>query len=210
MAYSEPTSHVVDVSKGLLGDATGAYQKRLRDLTGIYADESAFETAMGSSADDIVYNVTDCRPKDGHGDLIFGVTHMMPGRIGDEYYLTRGHIHALANRPETYYGESGIGVMLLESPHGDVRAIEIRPRVICYVPPFWIHRSVNVGAEPLVMSFCYPADSGQDYSVIERSGGMKQRIVSDGTGWKAVPNQNYRERSAADISALLESADVGK
>lgn len=60
------------------------------------------------------------------------------------------------------------------------------------------------------MSFCYPADSGQDYSVIERSGGMKQRIVSDGTGWKTVPNQTYRERNAEEISALIESADTGK
>ena len=27
--------------------------------------------------------------------------------------MTRGHIHAKANRPETYYGESGEGLMLL-------------------------------------------------------------------------------------------------
>lgn len=135
MVYSEPTSHLVDLTKGMLNNATGAYQKHLRDLDGIYADERAFRNAMDISANNIVYEVTDCRPESSYGDLVFGVTNMKPGRIGDEYYLTRGHIHALANRPETYYGESGTGVMLLESPHGDVRTIEIRPRVMCYVPP---------------------------------------------------------------------------
>lgn len=208
MAYSEPTSHVVDVSNGLLGAASGAYRKRLRDLEGIYADRMEFEKAVASRGDSVVYEVTDCRPEAHHGDLIYGVTRMAPGRIGDEFFVTRGHIHAIANRPETYYGESGTGVMLMESPHGDVRAIEIRPRVLCYVPPFWIHRSVNVGNDPLVMSFCYPADAGQDYAVIERSGGMKCRVVANGTGWKPVPNQHYRERTAEQIQALLNTADA--
>ena len=78
--------------------------------------------------------------------------------------------------------EVGEGVMLLESPEGETRVLEVFPRQMIYVPPFWIHRSVNTGAAPLVMSFCYPSDSGQDYSIIERSGGMASRIVADGSG----------------------------
>ena len=81
---------------------------------------------------------------------------MQPGRIGDEYYLTRGHIHATGNRPEIYYGEAGQGLMLMESPEGETRIVEISPRVMCYVPPFWIHRAINVGQDALVMTFMYP------------------------------------------------------
>ncbi|MHA1572074.1 MAG: glucose-6-phosphate isomerase family protein, partial [Alphaproteobacteria bacterium] len=92
-------------------------------------------------------------------------------------------------------------------PDGDVRIIEIGPKTICYVPPMWIHRSVNTGAGPLVMSFCYPADAGQDYDVIARSNGMKSRIMADGTGWREVLNVAYRTRSAEDVAALLASAD---
>ena len=121
--------------------------------------------------------------------------------------MTRGHIHARANRPETYYGESGDGLMLMESPEGEIRILEIAPRVMVYVPPMWIHRSVNTGAGPLVMSFCYPSDSGQDYDIIARSGGMASRIVADGTGWKAVPNAGYRPRSPEDIAAVLATRD---
>jgi glucose-6-phosphate isomerase len=60
------------------------------------------------------------------------------------------------------------------------------PGDICYVPAYWIHRSVNVGDVDLVMTFAYPADSGQDYEIIARSGGMKSRVVVDGRGWKLI------------------------
>ena len=132
---------------------------------------------------------------------------MEPGRVGEEFYVTRGHIHARANRPETYYGESGEGLMLMESPEGETRILPISARVIVYVPPMWIHRSVNTGAQPLVMSFCYPSDSGQDYEIIARSGGMSTRIIADGAGWKAVPNSNYRPRTAAEVAAVLATRD---
>ena len=75
--------------------------------------------------------------------------------------------------------------MLMESPAGETRIVEVDPRVVCYVPPFWIHRSVNVGPDDLVMTFAYPADAGQDYGIIERSGGMAQRIVRAGGWWMA-------------------------
>ena len=63
----------------------------------------------------LVYAVEDLRPSTSLGDMIFGVTRMMPGKVGEEYFVTRGHLHAVANRPEIYYGESGTGLMLLES-----------------------------------------------------------------------------------------------
>jgi glucose-6-phosphate isomerase len=190
-----------------MGNPTGQYEKRLRELTGLYSDAAAFEAACRSHGESVAYRVFDHRPKQASGDLIFGTTFMEPGRIGDEFYMTRGHIHARANRPEIYYGESGDGVMLMESPEGEVRAEPIRARVAVYVPPFWIHRSVNTGAAPLVMTFFYPNDSGQDYGVIDRSGGMAARVQRAEQGWKLVPNQSYRPRTADEIKRIYASAD---
>ncbi|MBN9026223.1 MAG: glucose-6-phosphate isomerase [Rhizobiales bacterium] len=202
-----PTSHRIDPRSGVLSAATGRYEKRLADLDGIYADNAAFAESVAREGDRVVYYVHEVRPAAARGDLIFGTTFMEPGRIGDEFFVTRGHIHAIGNRPETYYGEAGEGLMLLESPEGETQILEIAPRVMVYVPPLWIHRSVNTGAAPLVMSFCYPSDSGQDYGLIARSGGMATRIVADGTGWKAVPNAAYRPRSKAEIDAILATQD---
>ncbi len=203
----QPTRCVVDVGRGVLEGGTGRYEKRLSDLGGIYADENAFRSLLRETGDPLVYAVEDFRPSAAAGDMIFGITRMLPGKVGDEYFVTRGHIHALANRPEIYYGESGTGLMLLESPEGESRIVEIVPKAVCYVPPFWIHRSVNVGPEDLVMTFAYPADAGQDYDIIARSGGMRLRIVDDGRGgWSALDNPRYRPRSATEIARVMATA----
>jgi glucose-6-phosphate isomerase len=129
---------------------------------------------------------------------------MRPGRIGAEFFMTRGHIHARADRPEVYYGQKGVGVMLMESPQGETRVVEIGPQIICYVPPYWIHRSVNTGEEDLVMMFTYPADSGQDYEIIERSRGMRHRVVADGAkGWALIDNRDYAPRPRETVRQLL-------
>ena len=192
MALREPGVCRVDVAAGALVGATNRYVKTLADLDGVYEDEAAFAALRREAGDVPVYEVTDFKPSADAGDMIIGVTRMVPGRVGREFYVTRGHIHANPNRPEMYYGESGRGVMLLESPDGEVRTVEILPRTMCYVPPFWIHRSVNVGDEDLVMTFAYPADSGQDYDIIARAG-----------GWTAVDNAAWRPRPREVVDAIL-------
>lgn len=208
MPLIEPGLCRVDVSAGELEGASNRYVKTYRDLAGLYEDEAAFASLLASKGDATAYEVTDYKPSANPGDMIIGVTRMEPGKVGREYYLTRGHIHARPNRPEMYYGEAGHGVMLLESPAGELRTVEIRPRSMCYVPPFWIHRSVNVGKDMLVMTFAYPADSGQDYDIIAKAGGMKGRIVDDGNGgWKVVDNASYRPRPAALVDRIMAMTD---
>jgi glucose-6-phosphate isomerase, archaeal len=207
MELREPGVCRVDVAKGELVGATNRYVKTLADLGGLYEDEAAFRALKEELGSTVVYEVTDFKPSTNPGDMIVGVTRMRAGKVGREYFLTRGHIHANANRPEMYYGESGRGVMLLESPAGEIRTVEIEPRTLCYVPPFWIHRSVNVGDDDLVMTFAYPADSGQDYAIIEEAGGMRSRVVDDGAdGWMLADNETYRTRPAERVERVFAEA----
>ena len=207
MKLMEPGICRVDVARGELTGATNRYVKTLADLAGLYEDAAALELLKRERGDEVVYEVTDFKPSANAGDMIIGVTRMRPGKVGREYFLTRGHIHANANRPEMYYGESGRGLMLLESPQGEIRTVEIEPRALCYVPPYWIHRSVNTGSDELVMTFAYPADSGQDYAIIEEAGGMKSRVVDDGKGgWRLIDNASYRSRPAERIARVFASA----
>jgi len=200
MKLREPGVFQVDVANGQLVGAANRYVKTLADLEGLYEDEAAFAILKDSMGTAVVYKVTDFKPSTEPGDTIVGVTRMRPGRVGREYFFTRGHIHAKANRPEIYYGESGRGVMLLESLDDQIRAVEIGARTLCYVPPFWIHRSVNVGDDDLVMTFAYPADSGQDYAIIEEAGGVRSRVVADGSGWALADNAGYRGRAPERIA----------
>jgi glucose-6-phosphate isomerase len=208
--FIEPAGCVVNVVHGGMSGATGQYTKKFADLDGLYADTAAFNAMRGEWSDRIVYDVSDFRTSTTPGDLAFGVTRMSPGKVGREFFLTRGHIHKQADRPEIYYGQKGSGLMLMESPEGDVRIVAIEPLTVCYVPPYWIHRSVNVGSGDLVMLFCYPSDSGQDYDIIARSGGMRARIVDDGAGgWKQVENTQWRSRDAETIAALCRPQPAG-
>ena len=206
MELMEPGICRVDVARGELAGATNRYVKTLADLDGLYGDAAAFAALSREGGDAVVYEVTDFKPSANSGDMIIGVTRMRPGKVGGEYFFTRGHIHANANRPEMYYGESGRGLILLESLEGEIRTVEIEPRVLCYVPPYWIHRSVNTGPGELVMTFAYPADSGQDYAIIEEAGGMRSRVVDDGQGgWRLVDNPRYRGRPPERIARVFAS-----
>lgn len=202
----EPVASVVDVSTGAMGGKTGRYEKRLADLDGLYSDATAFAAIAAEAGNSIVYAVEDFRPTDMPGDLIYGVTRMSPGRIGREFFLTRGHIHEKADRPEIYYGQQGYGLMQMESPEGETRIVEIRAQTICYVPPYWIHRSINVGDDDLVMVFAYPSDSGQDYGIIEASNGMRHRVMADDKGgWELVENEAYTPRKAAAVAEIMKT-----
>lgn len=203
MKWPEPRRFNVDLANGLMLDTGALYQKRLRDLEGLYSDKDAFEKLVNQKGNEVVYEVTNHIPSNNSGDIITGVTRMSPGLVGEEYFMTRGHIHANADRPELYYGLKGTGLMLMESPDGETKVIEIQPNTACYVPPFWIHRSVNVGNEDFVMLFCYPSDSGQDYGIIERSNGMRMRIVKGETSlWVTQENPLYRPRSEEEVQSL--------
>ena len=208
MNLISPSQCRVDLKAGVLEGFTNSYVKYYRELIGLYQDEAAFAHLLAEKADTIAYEVTEYRPSTNRGDMIFGVTRMEPGKIGSEFYMTRGHIHAKPNRTEIYCGEVGQGIMLLESPAGEIRTVEIFPRSICYVPPYWIHRSINIGDEPLVMTFAYPADSGQDYEIISNAGGMRSRIIDDGMGgWKVIDNAAYRPRQAELVSQIMAMRD---
>ncbi len=194
MSLSLPVSVLISPAGEMTG-RTRRYEKRYDELAGLFADESAFAEISRTRGAEVAYQVDEFRPSERAGDMIFGTSTLQPGRIGDEFLFTRGHIHVVSDRPEIYLCQSGHGVMLMELADGTVRAEEMTPNSLLYVAPHWIHRSVNVGGTPLVTLFCYPADAGQDYEIIARSGGMRDLIVDDGDGgWKRVANPRYRPR----------------
>lgn len=186
-----PVALTVSPDGGIEGRSR-RYQKFLGDMAGVYRDEVAWQASVAErGADELIYWVDDHRYQEGPGALIVGTSTLLPGRIGEEFAVTRGHLHAIADRAELYHCLSGHGVMLLETADGQSAAIELTPGKAVNVPGHWIHRSVNVGDEPFVTLFCYAADAGQDYGLIADAGGMKNLVVADGEGWTLRPNPDH-------------------
>jgi len=179
---------------GELTGGSGTYRKVLEDMASVYFDGEAYSTALRAQGPrTVVYEVQEQSYSRDVGALTIGTSKVLPGLIGDEFAVTRGHLHAISDRAELYLCLSGHGVMLLETIDGDSQAIELTAGQAVNVPGQWLHRSVNVGTEPFVTLFTYASDAGQDYAIIANAGGMKQRIVTDGHGgWLAVPNTRHR------------------
>lgn len=185
---------VMDIAVGgQMSGRTSHYEKHLGDLVGVYLDTTAHQAAVAElGPETIVYQVDENRVGAGAGALIVGTSMMLPGRVGDEFAVTRGHLHGIADRAELYHCLSGRGVMLLDTLDGQSRAVELTPGKAVNVPGHWVHRSVNIGDEPFVTLFCYAADAGQDYDLIARAGGMSQLVLTDGEGgWMTRPNPRH-------------------
>lgn len=183
---------------GRLGGSNGRYEKFLPDLEGLYRDAAAYRTRLEADPGRPVYWVESSQTEDGPGGLITGISVLEPGTVGSEYAMTRGHLHAVPDRSELYVGLSGHGVMILETVGGASEVVEVSPGQAVYVPGYWVHRSVNTGTERFVTLFCYAADAGQDYAIIERAGGMRSLVVADGDGWMVQPNPDHRGYEPAE------------
>jgi len=155
-------------------------ERTLRDLQGCFADRAAYETALAQS-NPLLYTVAAVEPARGEGDLHYGIGKIMPGKIGDEYYMTKGHLHSWRPAAEFYFGLTGDGVMLLEDEaSGESKIVPLQPNGVVYVPGHTAHRTMNVGATPLTYLGVYPANAGHDYSTIAKTNFRCVVIERDG------------------------------
>ena len=155
-------------------------RRNLSKMAGQYLDRDAFEAALAED-DRLLYEVYELRRPEVAGELLHGISIVHPGKIGDEYHMTKGHFHTVLETGEIYYCLKGHGYMVMETPEGDWAIEELYPGRVLYVLPRWAHRSVNAGSdEDLVTFFVYPGNSGHDYGTIEEQGFRKLVVERDG------------------------------
>lgn len=189
MNIMQPFTKQVDLKTGEFIDPTLVQTRRLADLRGLYAD-SAAEAALAST-DPVVYRVYEATENPAvAGQLRYSTTVIYPGKVGDEYYFTKGHYHAIADRAELYYGLQGEGYLLLQLPDGTISAQHMTAGAAAFVPPYWGHRTINVGAENFVFLACYPADAGYDYATIADKGFAQIMVERDGKP-TLIPNPRW-------------------
>ena len=167
-----------DMTTGL-SQSVDTGKRYLSQMKGMFADEKAFNE-MVANGDPMVYEFHGMPVPEHEGDLAFGCSICYPGKVGDEYFMTKGHFHTLLDTGEVYYCLSGEGAMLMETPEGDVDIQWLKPGVAVYVPPRWAHRSINTGSETLVTFFVFRSDAGHDYGTIEQKGYRKLVVEKDG------------------------------
>lgn len=175
----EPFAVDYDLIAGVMKNPTNHLARRASDMQGHYRDASALE-ALIAAGDPVHYEVFEHPVPNEYGHLMYCISDLKPGCVGQECFMTKGHYHTRLNTGEIYLALRGRGYMMMKTTDGQCRYEEFRPGRMVYVPPYWGHRSINTGDEPLI-SFCvYPGDAGHNYGDIEREGFPKRVFLRDG------------------------------
>jgi glucose-6-phosphate isomerase, archaeal len=153
-------------------------ERRLSALKGQFFDQSTYDKMLAVN-NELIYEVYEIKRPEIEGEMLMGISIVHPGKVGNEFFMTKGHFHSILETSEIYYCMRGEGYMVMETPEGDTSVEPLSPGKVLYVPPRWAHRSVCTSRlEDLVTFFAYPANAGHDYGTIEQTGFRK--LVIDG------------------------------
>lgn len=155
--------------KDLIGECVSSSSRSLLELQDIFEDKAALQS-MDLRQE--IYRVSSVFPvKEGvEGGLFMGITYLMPGKVGDEYFMTKGHFHSNINRAEFYWGIEGEGMLILMNKNREVWAERMFPGSLHYIPGGVAHRVANIGRKTLVFAACWPSDAGHNYEIIAQCG----------------------------------------
>lgn len=180
----QPFGVDIDLATGIMEEPDNHLIRRASSMHGHYQKEDALK-ALVARDDPLHYEVYEKAIPEEDGHILFCISITQPGTVGGEYFMTKGHYHTKVATAETYFCLRGRGYMLMKTRDGAcVAEPMVRGRMV-YVPPYWAHRTINAGSEPLV-SFCnYPADAGHNYGDIETEGFPKRCFSENGEDvWK--------------------------
>ena len=165
-------------------------KRYLSNIAKMFNDEAA-AAEMLKEGDRLVYEFYELGVPENAGDVAFGTSITYPGKVGREFFMTKGHFHNVLETAEVYLCLSGEGGMLFENPEGDVSFEEFKPGIAVYVPQRFSHRSVNTGDKPLVTFFAFRGDAGHDYGTIETKGYRKLVVAKEDGGYELMDNPKW-------------------
>jgi glucose-6-phosphate isomerase len=177
--FIDPFSIEIDVAEGVMRNPQNHLIRKASAMRGHYADAGALEALIGKD-DPLHYEVFECPVPEEYGHLMYCISKLQHGRVGKEYFMTKGHYHSVAHTGEIYLCLKGEGYMLMKTSDGRFASERMARNRMVYVPPYWAHRSVNTGSEALI-SFCvYNAEAGHNSADIETEGFLKRVYEVDG------------------------------
>lgn len=178
-----------DTEKGFskTAETTKRYLSQMSDMF-LDKEKAAY---MAEKENPLIYEFYELGCPERKGDLAFGTTVLYPGKVGNEYFMTKGHFHTILDTAEVYYTLSGEGYMVMEDPEGHCQEQRLEKGQALYVPRNYAHRTVNTGTEPLVVFFTFQADAGHDYGTIETKGYHKLVVEKDGHP-EIIPNPKWK------------------
>lgn len=190
MIMNLPFKTEIDFQTGRFSPDGQFIQRRLSHMKMMYADTAEAARILADEGDRLIYEVYAAALPEEEGQILHGATRIKPGRVGAEYHMTKGHYHARREQGEVYLGLSGQGCLMMQHESGASQVIEMKAGTAAYVPPFWAHRTVNIGVEDFVFFAAWAGEAGHDYGAIERDG-FRKLILMRGGRPQVIDNPEY-------------------
>lgn len=176
----EPFGVSIDLVTGVMDAPDNHIVRKASDMMGYYADGDALKELIGEGDDPLHYEVFEKNIPEERGHLRICISKLLPGVVGEECFMTKGHYHTVAGTAEVYLCLRGEGLVLMKLPDGRCEYEPMKRNRMVYIPPYWAHRSVNTGDEPLIFFCVYPGDAGHNYRDIQGEGFPKRVFNRDG------------------------------
>ena len=69
-------------------------ERRLSALKGQFMDQETYNKML-SDDDQLIYEVYEIKRPEVEGELLMGISIVHPGKVGREFYMTKGHYHSV-------------------------------------------------------------------------------------------------------------------
>jgi glucose-6-phosphate isomerase len=185
-----PITVQYDFNLGEFSPKERSVARKVSDLSPMFHDKAAADSWI-KQGDPLIYEIFYYGFKTSLSDMALGATRIQPGKVGDEYFMTKGHFHEAKNQPEIYFCVKGQGYLLMQTIEGEFLTEKWDVGTISHIPPMWAHRVVNTGNEPLVFVASYHLAAGHNYAPIEEKGFRKLLVERNGKP-EFVLNENWK------------------
>jgi len=176
MSGKESFLNKVNFKTGELSVCGSHNKTYLSDIKDLFRDKD--EVYKRLKENPLIYETFYPDIKENGNYVFYGITKIHPGKIGKEFFMTKGHLHIPEQITEAYLCLSGKG-MLLEQKDNTVQKTLMEPGTINYVGESSFHRVYNIGNEPLIFYISCNADFEHDYSLLENGGFLDVVTVDD-------------------------------
>jgi glucose-6-phosphate isomerase len=164
----------------LSGEQIGEKKANIGDLRKAFLPMSKRVHRWISSSWPIMCNIISPLMKEQKEDCFLAIPPFNRAKVGDEYFMTKGHFHAKGDRGEYYWCIKGKGMLIFMDRNRNTWAEEMTPASLHYMPARVAHRTVNTGNEPMTFGACWPSDAGHDYGTILEEGFSARLLEVDG------------------------------
>lgn len=176
---SKPTAVQFDILTGQIEPCSVYEPRHVSNLAEMFFDQDSVQKAI-EEGDPAVYEIRHTHFVTRNSDMALGVSTIFSGKIGGEYYMTKGHVHERDDQPEIYYCVRGSGLLLMDDLNGDFRAAPFNTGTIVHIPPQYAHRVVNSGADVLIFVSAFHLAAGHDYAPVRQKGFAYRVCEEDG------------------------------